>query len=65
MVNTLDHVVADDGATVPSSEGSARREWWRAVAVGIGALVVSRLIVLFGGYARAAQVVTDRQSRAS
>ena len=63
MVSTLDQVVADDGATVPSSDGSARREWKRAVTVGIGALVVSRLIVLFGGYARAAQVVTDRQGR--
>ena len=62
-MNTLDHVVADDGATVPSSKGAARPEWRRAVAVGIGALVVSRLIVLFGGYARAAQVVTDRQGR--
>ncbi len=63
MVSTLDHPVADDGATVPSSPDSSRREWHRAVAVGIGAFVVSRLIVLFGGYTRSAQVVTDRQSR--
>ena len=38
-------------------------EWRRAVTVGIGALVVSRVIVLFGAYTRSAQVVTDRQSR--
>jgi len=37
--------------------------WRRAVAIGIAAYVVSRLIVLFGAYARAAQVVTDRQGR--
>ena len=37
--------------------------WRRAVAIGIAAYVVSRLIVLFGAYTRAAQVVTDRQGR--
>jgi hypothetical protein len=39
------------------------RAWRRALAVGIGAFVVSRLVVLFGAYTRAAQVVTDRQAR--
>ena len=63
MVSTLDHSVADAGATVASPAESSRNEWRRAVAVGIGAFVVSRLIVLFGAYTRAAQVVTDRQSR--
>ena len=39
------------------------REWHRALVVGIGAFAISRLVVLFGAYTRAAQVVTDRQSR--
>ena len=40
-------------------------EWHRALAVGIGAFAVSRVIVVFGAYTRAAQVVTDRQAGAT
>lgn len=73
MVSTLD-VPADDGPALVGTdvEDAAERlgehggdvdEWRRALAVGVGALVVSRLIVVFGAYVRAAQVVTDRQAR--
>jgi 4-amino-4-deoxy-L-arabinose transferase-like glycosyltransferase len=62
MVSTLDQSVAD-GTAAPVLADEAQREWRRAVAVGVGAFVISRLIVLFGAYARAAQVVTDRQTR--
>jgi Gpi18-like mannosyltransferase len=62
MVSVLDSSTGE--VIVASSDLDAgRREWRRALAVGLGALVVSRLIVLFGAYTRAAQVVTDRQSR--
>jgi hypothetical protein len=54
---------AGDTATVTPDPDASRRQWRRALAVGLGALVISRLIVLFGAYTRAAQVVTDRQSR--
>jgi hypothetical protein len=47
----------------PLATGTETPSWRRAVTVGLGAYVLSRVIVLFGAYARAAQVVTDRQSR--
>src|SRR5262245_2077556 len=62
MVRVLDQPAGDVAADEPNPDAS-RAEWRRALAVGLGALVISRLIVLFGAYARAAQVVTDRQSR--
>ena len=75
MVNTLDVAIADSAAppsppddksnTAPVAVIDDRREWMTALGIGIGAMVVSRLVVLFGVYARAAQVVTDRQARRS
>jgi hypothetical protein len=62
MVSTVEHTTAD-ATTDVSSADEERREWRRAVVVGIGAFAVSRLVVLFGAYTRAAQVVTDRQTR--
>lgn len=40
-----------------------RRAWHRAVGVGLGALVISRIIVFAGTYARGSQIVIDRQAR--
>lgn len=62
MVSTVDHADAAAATDSPSAH-EARRAWHRALVVGIGAFTISRLIVLFGAYTRAAQVVTDRQSR--
>ena len=42
---------------------AARRAWLRSLGIGIGAFVVSRLIVFAGVYARAASQVTDSQAR--
>lgn len=40
-----------------------RFAWYRALAVGLGALVASRVIVFAGAYARAAQEINEQQSR--
>ena len=40
-----------------------RAAWRHAVGVGLGAYVVSRIIVFAGAYARAVQIVVDRQAR--
>jgi hypothetical protein len=63
VVSTLDPSVTASVTAAATSPASARRDWHRAVAIGIGAFAVSRLIVLLGAYTRAAQVVIDRQSR--
>jgi hypothetical protein len=63
LVKTLVEPVAGDESAETPSPHAVRGEWRRAVAIGLGAFVVSRLIVLFGAYTRATQVVTDRQSR--
>jgi Dolichyl-phosphate-mannose-protein mannosyltransferase len=58
-----------DGATtaviapVPVGEGSERRDWHRALAVGLAAFVVSRLCVLAGAGVRASQVVVDANTK--
>ena len=67
---TTDEVTVDrdgdgDGAVAPVIvptpviEGSPRRDWNRAVAIGMAAFVVSRLCVLAGAGVRASQVVVD------
>jgi hypothetical protein len=60
--NQLDHLLAGGTAAV-SPPPDAAPQWRHAVVVGLGALLVSRLLVLFGAYSRSAQVVTDRQTR--
>jgi hypothetical protein len=62
---TVDHDGDGDGATAPVIietrvvDGSERRDWHRAVAIGLAAFVVSRLCVLAGAGVRASQVVVD------
>jgi hypothetical protein len=67
-VTVTDEVtVADDGAATtvdvaapqPVADESERRDWYRAVAIGMAAFVVSRLCVLAGAGVRASQVVVD------
>jgi hypothetical protein len=67
-VTVTDEVtVADDGdaaaaavaAPEPVPDESERRDWYRAVAIGMAAFVVSRLCVLAGAGVRASQVVVD------
>jgi Dolichyl-phosphate-mannose-protein mannosyltransferase len=67
-VTVTDEVtVADDGAAAaaavaapePVPDESERRDWYRAVAIGMAAFVVSRLCVLAGAGVRASQVVVD------
>ena len=67
-VTVTDEVtVADDGAAAttdvvapqPVADESERRDWYRAVAIGMAAFVVSRLCVLAGAGVRASQVVVD------
>jgi hypothetical protein len=71
---TTDEVTVDrdgdgDGAVAPVvvptpvGEGSERRDWHRAVAIGLAAFVVSRLCVLAGAGVRASQVVVDANNR--
>jgi hypothetical protein len=43
----------------PAVDPTARRAWRRAVAIGVGAFVVSRLCVLAGAGIRASQVTVD------
>ena len=43
----------------PIAEDSERHDWYRAVAIGMAAFVVSRLCVLAGAGVRASQVVVD------
>ena len=40
-----------------------RAAWRQAIGVGLGAFVLSRIIVIAAAYARAVQVVVDRQAR--
>lgn len=67
---TTDEVVVDrdgDGngaiapviVPAPAVDDSERRDWHRAVAIGLAAFVVSRLCVLAGAGVRASQVVVD------
>ena len=67
-VTVTDEVtVADDGAAAPVdvvapqpvADDSERRDWYRAVAIGMAAFVVSRLCVLAGAGVRASQLVVD------
>jgi Dolichyl-phosphate-mannose-protein mannosyltransferase len=67
-VTVTDEVtVADDGpattvdvvAPQPVTDDSERRDWYRALAIGMAAFVVSRLCVLAGAGVRASQVVVD------
>jgi hypothetical protein len=71
-VTTTEEVTVDrhgdgdgDGATAPVIaptpvvDGAERRDWHRAVAIGLAAFVVSRLCVLAGAGVRASQVVVD------
>ncbi len=71
---TTDEVTVDrdgdgDGAVAPVvvptpvAEGSERRDWHRAMAIGLAAFVVSRLCVLAGAGVRASQVVVDANNR--
>ncbi len=43
----------------PTPDQAERREWYRALAIGMAAFVVSRLCVLAGAGVRASQVVVD------
>jgi Dolichyl-phosphate-mannose-protein mannosyltransferase len=49
----------DAVAPQPLADESERRDWYRAVAIGMAAFVVSRLCVLAGAGVRASQVVVD------
>jgi hypothetical protein len=46
-------------APAPAPVDTGRRDWYRAVGVGLAAFVVSRLCVLAGAGVRASQVVVD------
>jgi hypothetical protein len=62
---TVDRDVDNDGATAPVIvptpvvDRSERRDWHRAVAIGLAAFVVSRLCVLAAAGVRASQTVVD------
>jgi hypothetical protein len=66
---TVDRDGNGDGAIAPVIvpapvvDGSERRDWHRAVAIGLAAFVVSRLCVLAGAGVRASQVVVDANNR--
>ena len=56
---TADAATVDVVAPSRVADESERRDWYRAVAIGMAAFVVSRLCVLAGAGVRASQVIVD------